>query len=47
MSEERAKAEGREPLGYIRSWAYAALAPSDQLLQGPAFAVPAALDRAG
>ena len=47
MSEERAKAEGREPLGYIRSWAYAALAPSDQLLQGPAFAVPMALDRAG
>ncbi len=47
MSEARAKAEGREPLGYIRSWAYAALAPSDQLLQGPAFAVPEALDRAG
>jgi acetyl-CoA acyltransferase len=47
MSEERVKAEGREPLGYIRSWAYAALAPSDQLLQGPAFAVPRALDRAG
>ena len=47
MSEERAKAEGREPLGYIRSWAYAALAPSDQLLQGPAYAAPVALDRAG
>lgn len=47
MSEERARAEGREPLGYIRSWAYAALAPEDQLLQGPAFAVPQALDRAG
>jgi acetyl-CoA acyltransferase len=47
MGEERARAEGREPLGYIRSWAYAALAPSDQLLQGPAFAVPRALDRAG
>ncbi len=47
MSEERAKAEGREPLGYVRSWAYAALAPSDQLLQGPAYAVPMALDRAG
>lgn len=47
MSEERARAEGREPLGYIRGWAYAALAPADQLLQGPAFAVPLALDRAG
>ena len=47
MSEERAKADGREPLGYIRSWAYAALAPGDQLLQGPVFAIPDALDRAG
>ena len=47
MSEERAEAEGREPLGYIRSWAYAALDPREQLLQGPAFAVPQALDRAG
>ncbi len=47
MSEEKAKAEGRKPLGYIRSWAYAALSPSDQLLQGPAYAAPIALDRAG
>lgn len=47
MSEERAKALGYEPLGYIRSYAYAALAPSDQLLQGPVFAAPIALDRAG
>ncbi len=47
MSEEKAKALGYEPLGYIRSYAYAALAPSDQLLQGPVFAAPVALDRAG
>jgi acetyl-CoA acyltransferase len=47
MSEEKAKAEGLEPLGYIRSWAYTALAPSAQLLQGPAYAAPIALDRAG
>lgn len=47
MSQERARADGREPLGYVRSWAYAALDPGDQLLQGPAFAVPKALDRAG
>jgi acetyl-CoA acyltransferase len=47
MSEEKAKALGREPLGYIRSWAYSALAPSAQLLQGPAYAAPVALDRAG
>ena len=47
MSEEKARALGREPLGYIRSWAYSALAPSAQLLQGPAYAAPVALDRAG
>jgi acetyl-CoA acyltransferase len=47
MSEEKAKALGYEPLGYIRSWAYTALSPRDQLLQGPAYAVPLALDRAG
>jgi acetyl-CoA acyltransferase len=47
MSEEKARALGYEPLGYIRSFAYAALAPSGQLLQGPAYAAPSALDRAG
>lgn len=46
MSEEKAKALGYEPLGYIRSYAYAALSPSDQLLQGPAYAAPIALERA-
>jgi acetyl-CoA acyltransferase len=45
-SEERAKALGLTPLGYVRAWAYAALDPSDQLLQGPAYAAPVALDRA-
>ena len=47
MSEDKAKALGYEPLGYIRSWSFSALAPSDQLLQGPAYAAPVALDRAG
>jgi acetyl-CoA acyltransferase len=47
MSEEKAKALGYEPLGYIRSWAYSALSPAGQLLQGPAYAAPEALDRAG
>lgn len=47
MSEEKAKALGYEPLGYIRSYAYAALDPADQLLQGPVFAAPVALERAG
>jgi acetyl-CoA acyltransferase len=46
MSESRARELGHEPLGYIRSWAFSALAPSAQLLQGPANAVPIALDRA-
>ncbi len=47
MSEERAKALGYQPLGYIRSWAYAALDPGTQLLQGPAYAAAQALDAAG
>ena len=47
MSEERAKAEGYEPLAYIRSWAVAAVDPGGQLLMGPALAIPKALERAG
>ena len=47
MSEEKAVALGYTPLGYIRSWSYTALSPSAQLLQGPAYAVPIALERAG
>jgi acetyl-CoA acyltransferase len=47
MSEEKAKAEGLQPIGYIRSYAFAALDPFDQLLQGPVFALPKALERAG
>ena len=47
MSEEKAKAMGYQPLGYIRSYAYAALSPDDQPLMGPAYAIPVALDRAG
>jgi acetyl-CoA acyltransferase len=46
MSEERARAHGIRPLGFVRSYAYAALDPRDQLLQGPAYAAPVALDRA-
>jgi len=47
MSEERAKAEGRAALAYVRSWAVAAVDPGGQLLMGPALAIPLALDRAG
>ncbi len=47
MSEEKAKSLGYEPLGYIRSYAYAALDPGEQLLQAPVLAAPVALARAG
>jgi acetyl-CoA acyltransferase len=47
MDAGRAAAEGIEPMGYVRSWAWAALDPGQQLLQGPAYAAPIALDRAG
>ncbi|MDQ3949718.1 MAG: acetyl-CoA C-acyltransferase, partial [Gemmatimonadota bacterium] len=47
MSDERAKAHGYEPLAYIRSYAYAALDPGEQLLMGPVLAAPVALRRAG
>jgi len=45
-SEDKVRALGLTPLGFIRSYAYAALDPRDQLLQGPAYAAPVALDRA-
>ncbi len=47
MSEERAKTLGYAPLAYIRSYAYAALDPAEQLLMGPVLAAPLALQRAG
>jgi acetyl-CoA acyltransferase len=47
MSEEKAKALGYTPLAAIRSWAYSGVDPADQLLMGPALAMPKALDRAG
>lgn len=47
MNGEKAVAEGLAPLGWIRSWAWTALDPAGQLLQGPAYAAPIALDRAG
>ena len=46
MSEERAKSLGIKPIGFIKSYAFAATDPNDQLLQGPVFALPTALDRA-
>ena len=47
MSEDRARLLGYEPLGYIKSYAYAALDPGEQLLMGPVLAAPVALERAG
>ena len=47
MSEEKAKALGYAPLAYIKSYAYAALDPGEQLLQAPVLAAPLALARAG
>jgi acetyl-CoA acyltransferase len=47
MSEEKARALGYTPLAAFRSWSYAAVDPSDQLLIGPALAMPRALERAG
>jgi acetyl-CoA acyltransferase len=47
MNEEKAKAFGYPPLGIIRSYAYAALDPGEQLLQAPVLAAPVALKRAG
>ena len=47
LSEERARAEGRTGLVAIRSYAYAAVDPADQLLIAPAYAIPIALARAG
>jgi len=45
-SEERARALGQKPLGFVRSFAYAGCDPKRMGL-GPAFAVPAALEKAG
>jgi acetyl-CoA acyltransferase len=47
MTETKAKALGYEPLGYLRSWAYAALDPGGWMLMGPSYATPQALDAAG
>ena len=46
MSEDKAKALGIKPIGFIKSYAFAATDPFDQLLQGPVFALPVALERA-
>jgi len=47
MSAEKAYALGYRPLVSVRSYAVAAVDPGWQLLSGPAWAVPTALERAG
>ena len=47
MSEDRANALGYIPIAFIKSYAYAAVDPGEQLLQAPVFAAPVALARAG
>ncbi len=47
MSEEKARALGFRPLAAFRSWFYSAVDPADQLLIGPAIAMPEAVRRAG
>jgi acetyl-CoA acyltransferase len=47
MSEEKARALGYRPRAAFRSWSYVGVDPADQLLMGPAIAMPNALDRAG
>jgi acetyl-CoA acyltransferase len=47
MTEEKAKALGLTPLAAFRSWSYVGVDPADQLLLGPALAMPKALDKAG
>jgi acetyl-CoA acyltransferase len=47
MREDKAKALGFDVLGFIRSYAFAGLDPAGQLLMGPSYASPIALNRAG
>lgn len=47
MREGRAKELGYEPLGYIRSFGFAAIDVWEDMLMGPSFATPIALKRAG
>ncbi|GAA4872419.1 acetyl-CoA C-acyltransferase FadI [Ferrimonas pelagia] len=47
MPESKAKALGYDPIGYIRSYAFSAIDVWEDLLMGPSYATPMALDRAG
>jgi acetyl-CoA acyltransferase len=47
MSEERARGLGLQPKAVVRSYAYTAVDPAGELLIGPAYAIPKALERVG
>ena len=47
MSEERAAAEGREPLAFVRAIEFGAIDPGEGLLMAPAITVPRILDVTG
>ncbi|RKZ99509.1 MAG: acetyl-CoA C-acyltransferase FadI, partial [Gammaproteobacteria bacterium] len=47
MKESKAKALGLEPLGFLKSQAFAAIGAEIDMLMGPSHASPIALDRAG
>lgn len=47
MTESRARELGVAPLGYLRSYAFTAIDVRQDMLLGPSYASPLALDRAG
>jgi acetyl-CoA acyltransferase len=47
MTESRAKELGLKPLGYLRSYAFTAIDVWQDMLLGPAWSTPLALERAG
>lgn len=47
MSEQRVRDLGIQPMGWVKSYSFTALDPGQQLLQGPYYAAPIALERAG
>ncbi|MDN7123295.1 acetyl-CoA C-acyltransferase FadI [Pseudidiomarina sp. 1APP75-32.1] len=47
MTESKAKALGYEVLGYIKSYAFSAIGVEKDMLMGPSYSTPIALDRAG
>ncbi|MDA0147128.1 acetyl-CoA C-acyltransferase FadI [Vibrio sp. LaRot3] len=47
MREGKAKELGLDILGYIRSYAFSAIGVEQDMLMGPSYATPMALDRAG